>query len=130
MPYGPENLLVYFEESLLAASVADEACTLSKDSLEVILGHIARVYRNEIDPQNLQVWRWFGDIPLINVERRGELMIYAVESRFDDGRSGFKISILFAGVRRDGYQGQGVVWDGNDESLWKLIEMRCRYHFK
>jgi len=114
----------------LAASVADEACSLSEDALKVILGHIVRVFQNKIDPTNLQVWHWFGDIPLIKVETRGELMVYAVESRFDDDRPGFKISILFAGVRERGYQGQDIVWDGNDENLRELIEMRCRYHFE
>ena len=125
-----EYRLVYFEESLLAASVRDEVETLSRNGLIATLTRIKRVYQGEIDPDGLEIWRDYRGISLFLTEYRGELMVYATESEVEKGRRVLKISIMFAGVRRNGYAGLGIVWDGSDESLWRdVVEPRCRYHF-
>jgi len=121
-----ENSWVYFEEALIPCSVEDEVCTLSRTGLGITLGHIRKVYDGEIDPFKLQEWNWFRGIPLFKVEYRGELMIYAVESRYSSGRRGLKISIMFAGLRANNRDNG---WDGNDDSLWRIVSLRCSYHF-
>lgn len=121
---------VYFENSLLAASVRDEVNTLSRDGVIATLTRIKRVYEGEIDPGELETWREYRGIRLFLTECRGELMVYATESQIEEGRRVMKISIMFAGNRRNGYTGLDVVWDGSDDSLWRdVVESRCRYHF-
>lgn len=121
---------VYFENSLLAASVQDEVRTLSQDGVIATLTRIKRVYEGKIDPNKLKTWREYRGIRLFLTERRGELMVYGTERQIEKGRRVMKISIMFAGVRRNGYTGLGVVWDGSDDSLWRdVVEPRCRYHF-
>jgi hypothetical protein len=125
-----ENTWVFFENALLAASVQYEVDALSRGGLEATLTQIKRLYEGEIDPDGLPIWHEYQGIPLFLFEYHGELMVYAIESEFDDEQRMLKISIMFAGVRRVGYFGPDVVWDGTDESLWRdVVEPRCRYQF-
>lgn len=126
MANDDENSWVCFEEALIACSVEDEACALSRTGLGIALNHIRKVHDGEIDPFTLQEWKWFRGIPLFKVEYQGELMIYAVETRYSRGRRGLKISIMFAGARAND---RNNGWDGSDDSLWQIVSLRCSYHF-
>lgn len=130
MAYATNNTWVFFESSLLAASVQYEVDALSETGLVVSLTHIDKVRTGIVDPQTLQIWHDYRGIPLFLIEVRGELMVYAVEDVIDDGQPAIKISIMFAGARVRGYQSVSTTWDGGDESLWQDVVLpRCRLHF-
>jgi len=123
---------VCFEGSaLVTGSAEEEVYKLSADALKVLLSHLTQVLRGQIDPLKLQSWRDYQGIPLILVEYAGELMIYASELRIERRRQELKISILFGGARAKGFHGYGysTSWDGSDETLWAVVEERCRHYF-
>ena len=108
-------------------SVAAEATSLSRSPLVAILRHFRDVLTGKKRFDAFKVWKSYHGVPLFVAEVAGELMVYAVEYADGQPRSAFKISVMFAGVRRLGHQ----QWNGtNDEVLWAaVVQPRCAQHF-
>ncbi|HEY4142105.1 MAG TPA: hypothetical protein VGM57_11870 [Pseudolabrys sp.] len=122
---------VSFEEPLFGISVQTEIRVLSKAFMRVMLGHMTKLDRGEIDPFQLQPWRQYEEMPVILVPLNDELMIYVVEPTETNSEETTKINVMFAGVRSQGYQGLDGTWDGSDESLWRdIVAIRCDLHFR
>ena len=113
-------------------SVPDEAVLLSRDPLIAILKHIRNVRSGNLDYRTLKVWKTYKGVPLFLAEVRREVMIYAVENLGTDAEPVCKISVMFAGLRRRGADGNPERWNGsNDEVLWAaVVRPRCERHFK
>jgi len=113
-------------------SVPEEAELLSRGPLIAILRHIRNVRSGNPDYRTLQVWRTYKGVPLFLAEVRREVMIYAVENLGTEAKPVCKISVMFAGLRSRGADGNPARWDGsNDEVLWAaVVQPRCERHFK